>query len=171
MTIQRPNCMKALRQGSVSISLSPAARSCAGPCPASGVRGYQDPAGGHEEGAVANHRARSVSRDAALRIGCRTPNTRRASGRRRHARPPAAIRGEAARCGIPGSAAAGSASGHQRSPRRVLAVCLTGPPDPLPGDHTEPGSLPGATAVGARDWHKRGSVAAPRHAAHAIAGS
>jgi hypothetical protein len=31
MTIQRPNCMKTFRQGSVSISLFPAARSCAGP--------------------------------------------------------------------------------------------------------------------------------------------
>jgi len=74
MTIQRPNCMKTLRQGSVSISLSPAARSCAGPRPASGVSGYQDPAGGHEEGAVANHRERPVSRDTALRISCRTLN-------------------------------------------------------------------------------------------------
>ncbi len=73
MTIQRPNCMKTLRQGSVSISLSPAARSCAGPRPASGVSGYQDLAGGHEEGAVANHRERPVSRDTALRISCRTP--------------------------------------------------------------------------------------------------
>jgi len=61
MMIQRPNCMKTLRQGSVSISLSPAARSCAGPRPASGVSGYQEPAGGNEEGAVANHRATGFS--------------------------------------------------------------------------------------------------------------
>src|ERR1039457_2533312 len=60
MTIQRPNCMKTLRQGSVSISLSPAARPCAVARPASGVSGYQDPSGGHEEGAVANHRERPV---------------------------------------------------------------------------------------------------------------
>jgi hypothetical protein len=39
MTIQRPSCMTTLRQGSVSISLFPAARSCAGPRPASGVSG------------------------------------------------------------------------------------------------------------------------------------
>jgi len=37
MTIQRPHCMKAFRQGFVRISLSPAARSCAGPSPAIGV--------------------------------------------------------------------------------------------------------------------------------------
>src|SRR6266581_5420369 len=37
----------------------------------SGVSGYQDPAGGHEEGAVTNHRERPVSRDTALRISCR----------------------------------------------------------------------------------------------------
>lgn len=53
MTIQRPGCMKTLRQGSVSISLSRAARSCGGPRPASGVSGYRDPAGGHQVGAVA----------------------------------------------------------------------------------------------------------------------
>jgi hypothetical protein len=41
MTIHRLNCMKAVRQGSVSISLSPAARSCAGSRPASGVVGYR----------------------------------------------------------------------------------------------------------------------------------
>jgi hypothetical protein len=70
MTIQRPNCMKTLRQGSVSIPLSSAARSCADPRPASRVSGYQDPAGGHEEGAVANHRERPVSRDTALRVSC-----------------------------------------------------------------------------------------------------
>ena len=55
----------------------PTARSCAGPRPASGVSGYQVPAGGHEEGAVANHRERPVSRDTALRISCRTPSMRR----------------------------------------------------------------------------------------------
>ncbi len=53
--------MKALRQGSVSISLSPAARSCAGPRPASGVSGYQDPASGHEEVAVESQRATGFS--------------------------------------------------------------------------------------------------------------
>ena len=42
---------------------SPAARSCAGPRRASGVSGYQDPAGGHDEGAVANHRKATGSRD------------------------------------------------------------------------------------------------------------
>jgi hypothetical protein len=36
-----------------------------------GVSGYQDPAGGHEEDAVANHRERPVFRDTALRISCR----------------------------------------------------------------------------------------------------
>jgi hypothetical protein len=39
--------------------------------PGSGVSGYQDPAGGHDEGAVANHRERPVSRDTALRVSCR----------------------------------------------------------------------------------------------------
>jgi hypothetical protein len=39
---------------------------CAGPRPASGVSGYQDPTGGHEEDAVANHRERPASRGTAL---------------------------------------------------------------------------------------------------------
>jgi hypothetical protein len=74
--------MKALRQGSLSISLSPAARSCAGSRPASGVGGYYDPAGGHREGAVANHRERLVSRDTALRISILPADfDRRADGR------------------------------------------------------------------------------------------
>jgi hypothetical protein len=60
--------MKTLRQGSVSIPLSSADRSCARPRPASGVSGHHCPAGGHEEGAVANHRERPASRDTALRI-------------------------------------------------------------------------------------------------------
>jgi len=77
MTIQRPNCMKTFRQGSVSISLCLAARSCAVARPSSGVSGYQDPAGDHEEGAEANHRERPVLGTTALRIRCRTP-TRRA---------------------------------------------------------------------------------------------
>jgi hypothetical protein len=38
--------------------------------PASGVSGYQDPAGGDEEGAVANHRERQVLGTTALRISC-----------------------------------------------------------------------------------------------------
>src|ERR1017187_9987210 len=37
MTIQGPNCMKMRRQGYMSISLSPAARSCAGSRPAAVV--------------------------------------------------------------------------------------------------------------------------------------
>jgi hypothetical protein len=60
--------MKTLRQGPVSTSLSPAARSCAGLTPASGVSGYLDPADGREEGALADHRERPVSRGTALRI-------------------------------------------------------------------------------------------------------
>src|SRR5580693_7507830 len=43
MTIEGPNCTKTLRHGSVSISFSPAARSCAGPrpvgCPVSCLTG------------------------------------------------------------------------------------------------------------------------------------
>jgi hypothetical protein len=50
--IQRPNCMN-FGQSSVSISLSPASRSCAGPRPASGDSGRLDRADDHEEGAVA----------------------------------------------------------------------------------------------------------------------
>ena len=47
MTIQRPNCMKALRQGSVSIPLL--ARLDLVPVLAAVVRGgHQDPVGGHE---------------------------------------------------------------------------------------------------------------------------
>ena len=60
MTIQRPNCMKTLRQGSVSIFPSRLLDLEAVARPASGVSGYQDPARGHEEGAVANHRERPV---------------------------------------------------------------------------------------------------------------
>jgi hypothetical protein len=36
------------------------------------MSGYQDPAGGHEEGGAANHRERPVSRGTVLRISCRT---------------------------------------------------------------------------------------------------
>jgi len=41
MTIQRPSCMKTFRQGSVSISLCPAAPVLASQ--SSGVSGYQKP--------------------------------------------------------------------------------------------------------------------------------
>jgi hypothetical protein len=46
--------MRTLRQGCVSIMPSPAVDLAIGPRPAVGVSGYQESAGGHEEGADAD---------------------------------------------------------------------------------------------------------------------
>src|SRR5215470_6889051 len=53
MQIYRPDYLKTPRQGSVSIPLSSAARSCVVPSPLPSAGDQQHPVGGHEEGIVA----------------------------------------------------------------------------------------------------------------------